>query len=665
MSITATCAKCRASYALADTMDGKTVRCKKCQSSFIVKAARTGVRTTKDAPPPLGDDEEEEEEDEAPPPPPKKKSSMGLVLGIIGGVLFLLFLLCGGTAFGIWYFVYSTTHAIKQGIEDIANNPPGPGEIPFPGGNNPKAQGINTAADAAAALKSGDKSKQDAAVTWLNKNAVDPARQKDVARALDTALDKTTDWTKGEIIKALATWGDKDSVPGMVKICNADKSPFVDDRTKLCWKAFAKIKDERGAEATVPFLHNFFAGGEAKQALIDMGQAAGEKAVLKALNHPEAHDGARAVLKAYGTKDDALIRQTELDFKDADGNRRRTALDYLNQFTVVPALKGEVQTALEPCLTDKEGDIQDRAYKGLQIWGGPESVPMLIKILDNGSPQDHLVWARSHAMDTLGKLKDPAGVPALVKRLSVPQDRGPASQALQAIGPAAEKELLAYTQNETNPADGRQEAGAILKRIGSTANVGLTMALTDLKGNDVGRRRDAAGFFARTPVDPAKQNDVRVALEACLEDQDVGTREQAAKALGVWGSPDSTLLLVKALDAAGQPDNVRHAIMEGLGKLKDDKAIPTLALHLTVQQDRDRAAAALEEMGSKSELEVGKIMLQTGDKEVAKKCCHILEKVGTKASVQSLNTLFANAAKFKLKDVQDAAKNAAAAASLR
>src|SRR5262249_28946221 len=147
---------------------GKNVRCKKCQSTFIARAARTGIRTTKDAPPPL--DEEEDEEDEAPAAPPKKKSSLGLVLGIVGGGCLVLFLLCGGGAFAVWYFVYSGVHAIKQGVEnEIANN--GGGDIVIPnGGGNPKAQGINNAADAAVALKSGDKSKQDAAVTWLNKN---------------------------------------------------------------------------------------------------------------------------------------------------------------------------------------------------------------------------------------------------------------------------------------------------------------------------------------------------------------------------------------------------------------------------------------------------------------------------------------------------------------
>src|SRR4051812_40887666 len=136
-----------------------------------------------------------------------------------------------------------------------------------------------------------------------------------------------------------------------------------------------------------------------------MGAAAGEKAVLKWHNDPNG-DGrarARAVLNAYGTKDDARLRQTALDLKDADANRRRTALDYLNQTVPVPALKGEVRGPLEACLTDSEGDIQDRAFKAVLAWGGTDSVPALIKILDNGSPQDHIGWARSKAMDALGK----------------------------------------------------------------------------------------------------------------------------------------------------------------------------------------------------------------------------------------------------------------------
>src|SRR5262249_21340627 len=151
-------------------------------------------------------------------------------------------------------------------------------------------------------------------------------------------------------------------------------------------------------------------------------------------------------------------------------------------------------------------------------WGGPESVPALIKVVENPSPEEYIRWARHKAMDALGKIKDPQAVRPIVMRLNNPQDRGPASGALQAMGPLAEDQLKGFIATETNDKDARDEAANILKRIGSKENVGLISALTNLKGTDAGRRRDAAGALQKTPVDPAKQGDVRLALETCLDD---------------------------------------------------------------------------------------------------------------------------------------------------
>src|SRR5262249_7256567 len=161
------------------------------------------------------------------------------------------------------------------------------------------------------------------------------------------------------------------------------------------------------------------------------------------------------VLKGYGTKGDALVHQTVLDIKDLDANRRRVALDYLNDTPVLDPLKAEVRGALEGCLTDKEGDIQDRAFKAVVVWGGPDSVPALIKIGEPPTPDEYFQWARHKSMAALGKIKDARGIPAVAKRLNFPQDRGPASGALQAMGPLAEQELLALIKAETNDKDAR------------------------------------------------------------------------------------------------------------------------------------------------------------------------------------------------------------------
>src|SRR5262245_6050315 len=101
-----------------------------------------------------------------------------------------------------------------------------------------------------------------------------------------------------------------------------------------------------------------------------------------------------------------------------------------------------------------------------------------------------------------------------------------------------------------------------------------------------------------------------------------------------WGTAENVNGLMKALDQ--QDDQARHAAIDALGvlKIQDDKAILSLCQLIVIKPgDRGKAVKALQNIGPKSEATVVQ-MLQNPDKDVRTEACHVLQVVGTKASLQ-------------------------------
>ncbi|HJT77176.1 MAG TPA: HEAT repeat domain-containing protein, partial [Gemmataceae bacterium] len=239
-----------------------------------------------------------------------------------------------------------------------------------------------------------------------------------------------------------------------------------------------------------------------------------------------------------------------------------------------------------------------------------------------------------------------------VKQLNNFGDRGRASKALIAVGAPAEKELLKLVNDPAADQGARDEAARILKAIGSKENVGVTSALANLGNADAGRRRDAARTLAEMKApDKGKQAEVAAALLRTVSDSDAGVREQAAKALVVWATPEQTPDLLRLLDNMQAP--VRQSAMLALGKLQEEKAAAPIAAHLLLGEDRRAAGDALRALGPKAETEVAKY-LAARDKAVVLDACKILGDIGTKKSVLVLKRVVA-LTQAKQKDIAVAA----------
>jgi HEAT repeat protein len=252
-------------------------------------------------------------------------------------------------------------------------------------------------------------------------------------------------------------------------------------------------------------------------------------------------------------------------------------------------------------------------------------------------------------------------VAPVAQRLTSPVDRQQAGRSLQAMGPMAEREVAKYLDNPDRAV--REEAVRVLKGLGSKENVELSLALADLKSADAKRRQDAARRLEKMPVDNERRKEVAQALEALLEDTAPGGGpDLAAKALVVWATKDNVPALIKALDH--QSAGVRHPALEALGKLKDERSVEPVARRLTQGADRTQAVKALQALGPPAEKEALKY-LQAQDKAVRIAACHVLQEVGTKASVPALQATAQQATKLKQKDVLEAALLAAQASATR
>jgi serine/threonine protein kinase len=181
---------------------------------------------------------------------------------------------------------------------------------------------------------------------------------------------------------------------------------------------------------------------------------------------------------------DQELAQVLQDLKATEEGRHREAANRLAQ-ALAGKRRAEVAAMLEPLLEAMEAGTRQAAARALAVWGTVAQVPALIKRV---ADEDWLL--RRAAMEALGKLKDARAALPLAKRLSDLGDRGTASQALQALGPAAEKVVLPYLRSTDWGV--QMEACNILKVIGTPASLSaLGQAAGDTNGLVANAAREA------------------------------------------------------------------------------------------------------------------------------------------------------------------------------
>src|SRR5262245_25513091 len=415
MPVKMACPHCRAAFSVPDGVVGKKVRCKRCSQVFVAEKPAgppAGEVVRAGTPPPQAGPRVRRAGDEAPEPVRRKPGSFPLapLLLALGGVAVLGVLLVAGL--GAAFFLRA-----RPAANDLRRAGPVGGPLPAPGFDDSPPANLD---EALAALR-GDPLRRAAGMRWLASAPADPARQDEVARALDPLLRETAHFPDSTALLAAATWATRENVPALVEVLESPQAGPSDDRQLRAARILLKFRDERAAPG---FAHQLAGPAEvadlAEQGLRDLGPAA-EKALLRHLNDPDesARRRAAGLLNALGTPQPALVRQTLTDLLADDDRRLRAALHWLTRAKPDDALRPEVVKALDAALDRtlaRPDGLAGSVAEALLAWGGAESIPVLIRVLDKGrfvhEPVGEAVFAR------LCESRDPRTAVLLMMRVN-------------------------------------------------------------------------------------------------------------------------------------------------------------------------------------------------------------------------------------------------------
>jgi HEAT repeat protein len=161
----------------------------------------------------------------------------------------------------------------------------------------------------------------------------------------------------------------------------------------------------------------------------------------------------------------------------------------------------------------------------------------------------------------------------------------------------------------------------------------VSKALAELQSGSGG---GADRLRQMSPVAGRKTEVVGALTRFLNTSNDDGARQNAVRALALWGGKDSVLVLTAKLQDKNL--GVRNAAIEALADLKDARAAHGLA-RLLPTIDGDNAAKALRQIGSAAEPAVWPYLRYEEKDDTKKLACNLVEEIGTNASITHLQTL--------------------------
>ncbi|HEV8290884.1 MAG TPA: HEAT repeat domain-containing protein, partial [Tepidisphaeraceae bacterium] len=292
-----------------------------------------------------------------------------------------------------------------------------------------------------------------------------------------------------------------------------------------------------------------------------------------------------------------------------------------------PSQKPAITRAFELSLKNENPRQRELAARELANYAGPNTPGLLLGLLEDGD-----VGVRCAAVVTLGKLKDPRTLDAILGRL--PYDRAAAMTSLEAFGSGAEKSVLSLLKTGTT--DMRISAAEILGSIGTKESIpGLHDAALDIDQRLATTAKESWRKIAPDDFTPSMESAVdmesdinsrqRAALERLCElkpdknqdrvakmlvrlamSEDPVLREQAHKVLPTWGTRDTAPAFMEFLAEKVHPARRQMAEM-ALGALRDPRGAAAVAKWAAV--DWPTSTQALAEMGPVAEESVIELLM--------------------------------------------------------
>jgi HEAT repeat protein len=171
--------------------------------------------------------------------------------------------------------------------------------------------------------------------------------------------------------------------------------------------------------------------------------------------------------------------------------RVELALSYLKTAPVDPALQPQIAAELEKHLA-WNGPHAWGAADALVTWATQKQVPALIQAAQTGDSP-----IRSAAYKALTRLRDPRALPVFANGLVEMTTRHDAAEALIAIGPAAESDVVPYVSHKDVFV--RMEANRVMEKIGTAKSLpALETAQARFRSSGIPEELTAATMLGHT-----------------------------------------------------------------------------------------------------------------------------------------------------------------------
>lgn len=297
-----------------------------------------------------------------------------------------------------------------------------------------------------------------------------------------------------------------------------------------------------------------------------------------------------------GLRDPRAVPPLISVLKDRDRSVREAAIGALTSIG-----KSSVE-AVGSCLADPDLSVQEAASAVLAAIADERVHDPLIRAL-----KSHDWIVRMHAAKALGRIKEPASVPALIPLLQdkVKAVREETSSALAAIGEAAIPALLAALRHgewlvrlHAVEALGKAKSPAAVEPLLSVLFNDADSAVREDAVRALGEigHPQAVDFLFTAMKEPALRT---LAVEALGR---IGDRRAVPILIDVvvgTNPPEVTRPVAGCGDQWSEEIITRGAAVRALGTIGDDAALPSLVAALEPTFTRSEAAAALAKFGSK------------------------------------------------------------------
>ena len=321
--------------------------------------------------------------------------------------------------------------------------------------------------------------------------------------------------------------------------------------------------------------------------------------------------------------------------------------------------RAKVTEYLEASVSSPNARQRELAIDALASYPGARTGRVIVPLLN-----DRQASVRHAAMRTLGKLKEPGAVNALVARLR--EDQEAASAALEAIGAPAESALVALLREHDKAL--RQTAAKLLrtvatrdsleaikaaaadpdhaiaapameawKRIDPQSVTAAAISAFELESPDPARWGAALERLGKTKVEIEHRARIAAKLTALALHEEKSLRSRAVALLPAWADEGVVPALIKLIDLRTEDQKRKRAIL-ALGAMRDPSGAAAVAKY--VGNDTAEVLEALRAMGGLAQDQVI-ALLENPDANIRLRAVGILRDNADVQAIPALQKLAA------------------------